>query len=306
MTGAAEHSGGCVLVNLMPDAAFVASEQQWQRLIEATPGRRRLTTIPDERRSAGTQDHIQRQYLMPAQVLGTGVDMVVVTGSEPEAADVRDERSWSGMVEIFDWAVSQSRSLILSCQAAHAFLAHVDGLSRRRLGAKCSGVFDQHVSTDHRLAQGLRDTIRLPHSRLNEVATIEAARHGWDILVSSDAGWGVITRRFGACRVLAVQGHFEYEADSLLREYRRDVSRFVRGERPDYPETPTGYFDPAQFRVIEAVRADALAGRPVDTARLTSRAVQSRLRAPWQSHGARILSNVIEEAKAAETVLPSC
>ncbi|HWE56607.1 MAG TPA: homoserine O-succinyltransferase [Acidimicrobiales bacterium] len=306
MTPAAERSGGCVLVNLMPDAAFVASEQQWLRLIQATPGRRRLMTIPDERRSTETQDHIDRHYLTPSGVVGTRADMVIVTGSEPEVADVRDERSWSGMVEIFDWAVAHSRSLILSCQAAHAFLAHVDGLSRRRLGAKCSGVFDQHVSTDHRLARGLGDVVSLPHSRLNDVATIEVARHGWDVLVASDAGWGVITRRLGSCRVVAVQGHFEYEADSLLREYRRDVGRYVRGERPDFPAVPTGYFDPAQSRVIESVRADALAGRRVDVDLLSSRAMRSRLRAPWQSRGARILSNVIEETQTAETVLPSC
>ena len=42
---------------------------------------------------------------------------------------------------------------------------------------------------------------------------------------------------------LFFQGHPEYEADTLLREYRRDVGRFLGGEREDYPAMPLGYFN---------------------------------------------------------------
>jgi homoserine O-succinyltransferase len=42
---------------------------------------------------------------------------------------------------------------------------------------------------------------------------------------------------------LFLQGHPEYDADTLMREYCRDVGRYLRNERPFHPATPTGYFD---------------------------------------------------------------
>ena len=39
------------------------------------------------------------------------------------------------------------------------------------------------------------------------------------------------------------QGHPEYDAVTLLLEYRRDVGRYLRRERDTYPPMPQGYFD---------------------------------------------------------------
>ena len=39
------------------------------------------------------------------------------------------------------------------------------------------------------------------------------------------------------------QGHPEYESDTLLREYRRDVGRYIKGEAPRYPLMPRSYFN---------------------------------------------------------------
>ena len=41
------------------------------------------------------------------------------------------------------------------------------------------------------------------------------------------------------------QGHPEYEADTLLLEYRRDIKRFLRRESDVYPQIPKGYTNPA-------------------------------------------------------------
>ena len=60
---------------------------------------------------------------------------------------------------------------------------------------------------------------------------------------------------------LFFQGHPEYDADTLLREYRRDVARFLGGERDDYPAMPHGYFDAEAARAGRGFRERALAGR---------------------------------------------
>ncbi len=48
------------------------------------------------------------------------------------------------------------------------------------------------------------------------------------------------------------QGHPEYDADTLMSEYTRDVGRFLSGKRPQHPGTPVDYFDPA----VEAALAE--------------------------------------------------
>jgi homoserine O-succinyltransferase len=42
--------------------------------------------------------------------------------------------------------------------------------------------------------------------------------------------------------MLFFQGHPEYESDTLFREYRRDVGRFLKGEQASYPAMPERYF----------------------------------------------------------------
>ena len=40
------------------------------------------------------------------------------------------------------------------------------------------------------------------------------------------------------------QGHPEYDTHSLLKEYKREVLRFLTGERADEPPYPDNYFSP--------------------------------------------------------------
>jgi homoserine O-succinyltransferase/O-acetyltransferase len=44
-------------------------------------------------------------------------------------------------------------------------------------------------------------------------------------------------------RFIFFQGHPEYDTLSLQREYLRDITRFIAGERDTYPAVPSGYFD---------------------------------------------------------------
>ena len=57
------------------------------------------------------------------------------------------------------------------------------------------------------------------------------------------------------------QGHPEYDTDTLAREYRRDVGRFLRGERDNFPATPRGYFNDRATAAAEDFRVRALRGR---------------------------------------------
>jgi homoserine O-succinyltransferase len=63
------------------------------------------------------------------------------------------------------------------------------------------------------------------------------------VLTRSDhAGVDIFTRQLESLFVF-FQGHLEYDASSLQREYMRDLARFLSGERDSYPAIPAGYFD---------------------------------------------------------------
>ena len=57
------------------------------------------------------------------------------------------------------------------------------------------------------------------------------------------------------------QGHPEYEELSLEREYLRDISRFLSGERDRYPGIPVGYFDAETEQKLLAFAARAQSER---------------------------------------------
>ncbi len=76
----------------------------------------------------------------------------------------------------------------------------------------------------------------------------------------------------------------EYEADTLLREYRRDVARFLAGEREHYPPLPLGYFDDGAAAVATAFQARALRDpRNEPIAEFPKSALESGLQCPWRA-----------------------
>lgn len=57
------------------------------------------------------------------------------------------------------------------------------------------------------------------------------------------------------------QGHPEYEPETLWREYRRDVGRFLKGERAIYPAMPQGAIDRHAAGLLVAFAERAMADR---------------------------------------------
>jgi homoserine O-succinyltransferase len=144
---------------------------------------------------------------------------------------------------VLDWAEENTLSTVLSCLAAHAGVLHSDGIERHRLSDKRFGVFEFSRAADHELTRGLRDGIQFPHSRWNEVRADALESCGYTILTESgDAGVDCFVKRKKRSLFVHFQGHPEYQAETLFKEFRRDVRRFLRHERETYPTAPVGYF----------------------------------------------------------------
>jgi homoserine O-succinyltransferase len=165
------------------------------------------------------------------------------------------------LTRVLAWAEGHTQSTVLSCLAAHAGILHFDGIERRPLGYKRFGVFDCVRVSDHVLTDATPSCLRMPHSRWNEIPEEALLKCGYRVLTrSEDAGVDAFVKQRGSLFVF-LQGHPEYDAVTLLLEYRRDIGRFLRGQRETYPPTPHGYFDDETIGVLEALRARAIADR---------------------------------------------
>jgi homoserine O-succinyltransferase len=235
----------CAFVNNMPDGAFLHTERQFTGLLEAACGslflELRRYALPGVPRGTCVAEQIGEQYLPLEQLWRSSPDAVIVTGSNPLAAELTDEPYWSDLVHLLEWSSQRAASVLLSCLAAHAALFAFDGVERRQLDAKRTGVFVQEVRRSHFLTDGIVSPLVLPHSRLNDVPSAAIESVGYEVLIGSQAiGWSVAHRRRNGCDLVLVQGHPEYDASSLLREYRRDAERFLSGARVDPPPLPIG------------------------------------------------------------------
>jgi homoserine O-succinyltransferase len=246
-----EHSGDTeltiALINNMPDSALKATERQFMRLVQNAAGKQRVRfhyfALPSVARSKQAKDHIDKDYTAIAELDRLQIDGLIVTGAEPIAPTLPEERYWREFTELIDWARTNTRSTIWSCLAAHAAVLHLDGIERRRLPQKCSGVYECAKAHGDWLTGDLPRSIKVSHSRLNEVREEDLLSRGYRILThSTEAGVDIFTRDFDS-RFIFFQGHPEYDALSLQREYMRDIARYLAGERETYPAIPASYFD---------------------------------------------------------------
>lgn len=250
------------LVNNMPGAAFLDTEQQFRRALGVGPDGGggvvlELYTMSEAPRSARARELIGRRYRGLRELWDSPPDALIVTGTEPVEEHLQEEPYWPSLVRLLEWASSAVPTVLLSCLAAHAALLTFDGIERVRRDTKCSGVFPGCVcDTSDPLAQDLPDYVFVPHSRVNDIPQTAIVNAGYRIIVGSavpSVGWAVATRECGDSLFVLCQGHPEYSTLSLLREYRRDVRRFLSGRRPaPYPRLPEGYLSGDGIGTFEA------------------------------------------------------
>jgi len=288
-------------VNNMPSPAFDATEQQFVGLLESAARELGDLTVRVSRhalagleRTAEVEQRLARDYRPIEVIYSERPDGLIVTGTEPLADDLRSEPYWGALAELIGWAEGGAASALLSCLAAHAAALLFDGIERETLAAKCSGVFVQEVRTGHRLTEGLGRLVHMPHSRLNDLPSALLQAGGYANLIESpEMNWTVAVKDRGCCAFVLVQGHPEYSTTSLLREYRRDLQRFLRGERGALPAIPVGYLDPDSHRLLESFAARALA-QPPDPEIMSEfpfEAVAEHLVNTWQDSATRLYAN---------------
>ena len=303
------------IVNNMPDSALELTERQFIGLLAAASGRMpvrvRLFSLAGIPRAETARHYVETHYADIRELWDANFDALIVTGTEPRDA-LPAEPYWPAFCRLVDWAARNTTSTIWSCLAAHAAVLRLDSIERVAFPDKCFGVFECERALVHPLTGGAALPVQVPHSRWNDLREVELSERGYHVLSRGDlVGADLFIKDIGSLFIF-LQGHPEYEPQTLLREYRRDVGRFLRGERETYPTAPQRYFDEATEQILDEFRAMALAA---PSERLLESFPATALREPlvraWRSAALRFyrnwLATIVSRRKSATSgsVAPS-
>ncbi len=249
------------LVNNMSDEALKATERHFGGLASAPVDDidvvLRMFALSQTARSPRALEYIAAHYEPVSALIHADLDALIITGAQPRTTCLRDEVYWNELTELIDWAKEHTVSTIFSCLAAHAAVLHLDSIERRRLPEKCAGVYVFTACGQHPFLVARKSEARVPHSRYNGLSRGDLERAGYDVLTSSpEHGVDCFTKCFGS-QFVFLQGHPEYDANSLAREYRRDMGRYLRRKTDRRPSRPEGYFDAEAEAELDALQLEA-------------------------------------------------
>lgn len=233
------------ILNLMPDK--LATETQLIRMLADGPRRIEIILFATDTYMARVRDpdydsantpvaHMRTFYRSFGEIRDLDIDGLIVTGAPVEKEPFEDVPYWEELLEIFAWAAERTTGVFSICWAAQAALQHFHRVPKYVLESKKFGVFDHRIERQSDLLAGFGKGFRIPVSRHSEVRR-EDLPDSPDLFViaeSEGSGLGLLEDR--RLRHHYMFNHFEYDADTLGREYQRDV------EAGEGIQLPVGYF----------------------------------------------------------------
>ena len=231
------------LLNMMPDAALEITERQFMRLVgncnQIAQFYVHVFTLPGLGRSADTQTYIDQFYTTFEQVKADGLDALIITGANVANPSLDQEDFWQPLTEVIEWAQQHVTSTLCSCLATHALLKYFHAIDRVKRDDKKWGVFEHRVTQPHHpLLREINTRFDVPHSRWNDISRQQIEDAGLSVLIQSFDGDVHMAVSPDQLRMVYFQGHPEYDINSLLKEYKRDLLAYLNGKnaQPPYPQ----------------------------------------------------------------------
>lgn len=270
-------------LNMMPDAALRTTERQFFQLLGGCNQIAQIYvhpfSIPGLERSLETRDYIGSRYESFEHIQDVGMDALIITGANVATPNLSNEPLWKPLQEVISWAEREVTSILCSCLATHALLKSLYGIDRRPLANKRWGVYRHRCArNDHALLRNINTRFDVPHSRHNEITRAQMEEAGLTVLIESMEGDVHLAVSPDGLRFVFLQGHPEYDSNSLFKEYKREILRYHQGERPDAPPLPENYMDQ---------EVAALAGQFP----LPEQAIEAALDNTWGDTGKAVFNN---------------
>lgn len=286
-------------LNMMPDAALAATERQFLRLIGSNDKVNCYFypfNIDGVTRSQQAQEHIDQFYINYQSLKTMDIDALVITGANVSQPLLQNELFWPNLVEVLGWAKQNVRTTLCSCLATHAAVKVFYDIDRQHLGDKCWGVFEHKVAEEkHLLLRDVETNLYMCHSRYNDIPQSLLEKQNIDVLIDSEQV-GVQLAAESDMSVVYFQGHPEYDDISLLKEYKREIIRYIEGEIKAYPPVPKNYFNSQAIRDIDGYQSqiEHATDNQAALALFPEQELRKLIDDPWRKSASKIFSNWVD------------
>ena len=213
------------IVNLMPTK--IDTETQLLRLLGNTSLQVEVELLHTKSHiSKNTpQEHLLAFYKTFDDVKDQSFDGMIITGAPVEHIPFEEVKYWDELCQIMEWSKTHVHSTFHICWGAQAGLYYHYGIPKVDLNEKLFGIFEHTV--DHKnsiLFRGFDDVFCVPHSRHTTVMREDIEKHKELKILASSPVAGVYAISTDEGRQIFITGHSEYDAYTLDKEYRRDLS----------------------------------------------------------------------------------
>ena len=220
------------LLNLMPNKE--ETETQWLRALANAPEPIEIDWIKTHHKSKNpSPEYLESKYLFFSDIKTRFYDAMIITGAPVEKLPFEEVDYWEEFKEILDFARTNVFSTMFVCWAAPAALFHYYNIPKFVTEEKISGIYENEIDTNSPLMHEAGNLFWGPQSRyfytkeedVNAVSTLKiiakCAASGIHIIASNDY------------REIYVNGHNEYDDDSIDKEYRRDIAKEISVKMPE-------------------------------------------------------------------------
>jgi homoserine O-succinyltransferase/O-acetyltransferase len=271
-------------LNMLLDGALQPTERQFLRLLA---GHQNIVvqvlpfSLEGPPCNESSRIHLDTYYSTFPDLRDMDMDALIVTGINIADPRLENLPYLDSIFEILDWASAGLKSSIYSCLATHAVMQFRFNRKRSPLPDKHWGVYPQRIrQPEHPLCRGLGETMDVPHSRWNDISPDQFTAADLDILIDDDQGCVSMACSRDGLREIYLQGHPEYDAISLLKEYKRELSLHADGTRADAPPIPRNILPPDGARILADGGVQAL---------------ESLMRETWLTQTKTIFGNWLEK-----------
>ena len=280
------------LLNLMPDAALQATERQFISLLgsdESILVHVYPTTVGSSKRGEEFQDYITKNYNDISTIYASKLDGLIISGANPSKPNMTDEPFWEPLVEVMDWAMENTNSILCSCLATHALMKYYFNIDRELRDQKSWGVFPNTIAKQpNPLLIGIDEGFMGPHSHFYDLPLKKLLETDLEILAYNDHA-GLFLASTKDAKLVLYQGHPEYDAISLLKEYQREIVNYLNGSRLEYPFLPENYFSQEAIPILEDIQKKVLLSKELSNFHELD--LSSSVKFEWKNPGKILYKN---------------
>jgi homoserine O-succinyltransferase len=213
-----------LILNLMPLKKI--TELQYLRLLGDSPLQVEVDFCHTATHVSSNTDasYLDANYHTFDEIRDKYYDGFIITGAPVETLPFEEVDYWPELIKYLDWSRTHVYSTLSFCWGAALY--HFYHIQKQLLPQKLFGIYEYQLTRRHHpLLRGFDDRYFIPQSRHTAIDDIAVYNTPELEILSRNTKNGINIIGTPNNRQFFVLGHFEYDRDTLAKEYLRDKNK---------------------------------------------------------------------------------